>query len=70
LFRSGPKVARGYLLESFADALSRYLPGGPANSLPTDAVAGLAGCLVGDGNGGVAAPESGANPHGDCVVRV
>jgi hypothetical protein len=69
LFRTGPKVARGYLLESFSDAFSRYLPGEPANPLPTNAVAGLACGLIGDGNGGVAAPENGANPHGDCVVK-
>jgi hypothetical protein len=69
LFRTGPKVARGYLLESFSDAFSRYLPGGPGDPPPTCAVAGLAGCPMGDGNGGVAAPENGAKPHGDCVVK-
>jgi hypothetical protein len=69
LFRTGPIVARGYLLENFSDAFARYLPGGPAKPLPTNAVAGSAGCLIGDGNGGVAAPENGANPHGNCVVK-
>ena len=68
LFRTGPKVARGYEPESFADAFSRYLPGEPSNSLQVNAGAGLADGGSEDRSGGVTAPENGAKPHGDCVV--
>jgi Protein of unknown function (DUF3631) len=69
LFRTGPKVARGYLLESFSDAFSRYLPGEPSNPLQVNTGAGLADSENGDGSGGVTVSTSGAKPHGDCVVR-
>jgi putative DNA primase/helicase len=68
LFRTGPKVARGYLPESFADAFSRYLPGEPSNPLQVNADAGLAGGGSDDRSGCVTARGNGAKPHGDCVV--
>ncbi len=68
LFRTGPKVARGYEPESFADAFSRYLPGEPSNSLQVNADAGLPDGGSEDRSGSVTAPENGAKPHGDCVV--
>lgn len=68
LFRTGPKVARGYEPESFADAFSRYLPGEPPNSLQVNADAGLADGGSKDRSGGVTPPENVAKPHGDCVV--
>jgi hypothetical protein len=68
LFRTGPKVARGYEPESFADAFSRYLPGESSNSLQVNADAGLADGGSEDRSGVVTAPENGAKPHGDCVV--
>ena len=68
LFRTGPKVARGCLPESFADAFSRYLPGEPSNPLQVNADAGLADDGSDDRSGSVTARENGAKPHGDCVV--